>query len=168
VPDCPSSQRNRKIRKFVDGVFRRFWITAHAVMLQNSKDVGNEAVIFDPDRRKQFPKRLRGGNWVHPPSPKFPKKASARAGARILEGGQRTPDWNKDVGFRVLGKSTEKPKKTKKHTPTWPMSIYRPIATTQATCCAGWTTSSPTVPQDLLLSGANWTGASTLTLAYHA
>ena len=74
--------------------------TAHAVIEANSEDGGNRQFIInqirEPIARKFETRRVDYENVAE-----LGKERIRRAGAKILEG-ECHPDWNRDVGFRVL------------------------------------------------------------------
>ncbi len=74
--------------------------TAAAVMAQNAEDNGNRQVIS-----VQIPEACPKGSVAEkngfPTIAEISKERIRRAGAKILEG-ECHPDWNRDVGFRVL------------------------------------------------------------------
>jgi adenine-specific DNA-methyltransferase len=74
--------------------------TAHAVMQLNSDDGGNRKFIMAqvPQEVDQDTKPYENGFAT---IAEISKERIRRAGQKILEG-ERHPDWNKDVGFRVL------------------------------------------------------------------
>lgn len=74
--------------------------TAHALMLQNAKDGGNRnfvSVQIDEELSEGTEGRKLGFTSIA----EISKERIRRAGAKILEG-ECHPDWNRDVGFRVL------------------------------------------------------------------
>ena len=74
--------------------------TAHAAMQLNSEDGGNRKVIsvqLPEATDEQSAARQAGFNDIA----EISKERIRRAGKKILEG-ECHPDWNKDVGFRVL------------------------------------------------------------------
>lgn len=83
--------------------------TAHAVMVQNAADGGNRKFIL-----VQLPEELEEGNSEQKTAHDYCRKLGKptniaeltkerlrRAGKAVLEG-ECHPDWNRDVGFRVL------------------------------------------------------------------
>jgi len=74
--------------------------TAHSVMAQNAKDGGNRKFVMvqlDESTNEKSEARKVGYETI----PAVSKERIRRAGQKILEG-ECHPDWNKDVGFRVL------------------------------------------------------------------
>lgn len=74
--------------------------TAHSVMLQNAKDGAARRFVMvqlDEDTPEKSEARKVGFNTI----PEVSRERIRRAGAKILEG-ECHPDWNRDVGFRVL------------------------------------------------------------------
>jgi adenine-specific DNA-methyltransferase len=74
--------------------------TAHSVMLQNAKDGAARQFVMvqlDEDTPEKSEARKAGFNTI----PEVSCERIRRAGAKILEG-ECHPDWNRDVGFRVL------------------------------------------------------------------
>jgi adenine-specific DNA-methyltransferase len=74
--------------------------TAHSVMLQNAKDGAARQFVMvqlDEDTNEKSEARKAGFNTI----PEVSRERIRRAGAKILEG-ECHPDWNRDVGFRVL------------------------------------------------------------------
>lgn len=86
------------------GIFLDFFAgsgtAAHATMLQNSLDGGNRRFIA-----VQMPEAIdpatKAGNAGFTTIVEITKERIRRAGKKILEGDCH-PDWNRDVGFRVL------------------------------------------------------------------
>ena len=74
--------------------------TAHAVMQLNAKDGGNRKFIMVqlPESCDEKSEAFKAG---YKTIAEISKERIRRAGQRILEGDSH-PDWNKDVGFRVL------------------------------------------------------------------
>jgi len=74
--------------------------TAHAVAKLNSEDGGNRPFVT-----VQIPEEIADGSEAHAQGfhsiAELTKERIRRAGQKILEG-ECHPDWNKDVGFRVL------------------------------------------------------------------
>jgi adenine-specific DNA-methyltransferase len=74
--------------------------TAHAVVKLNSEDGGNRQFVV-----VQIPEEIAEGSEAHAQGfhsiAELTKERIRRAGQKILEG-ECHPDWNKDVGFRVL------------------------------------------------------------------
>ena len=74
--------------------------TAHAVTKLNSEDGGNRQFVV-----VQIPEEIAEGSEAHAQGfhsiAEITKERIRRAGQKILEG-ECHPDWNKDVGFRVL------------------------------------------------------------------
>lgn len=94
--------------------------TAHALMLQNAKDGGNRnfvSVQIDEELSEGTEGRKLGFTSIA----EISKERIRRAGAKILEG-ECHPDWNRDVGFRVL----------KIDSSNMADVYYTPYATTQA------------------------------------
>lgn len=74
--------------------------TAHSVMLQNAKDGGNRKFIMvqlDEAADEKSEAFKAGFKTI----PEVSRERIRRAGKKILEG-EFHPDWNRDVGFRVL------------------------------------------------------------------
>lgn len=74
--------------------------TAHSVMLQNAKDGAARQFVMvqlDEDTPEKSEARKAGFNTI----PEVSRERIRRAGMKILEG-ESHPDWNRDVGFRVL------------------------------------------------------------------
>ena len=74
--------------------------TAHSVMLQNAKDGSTRQFVMvqlDEETNAKSEARKAGFNSI----PEVSRERIRRAGAKILEG-ECHPDWNRDVGFRVL------------------------------------------------------------------
>lgn len=74
--------------------------TAHSVMLQNAKDGGNRKFIMvqvDEAVDEKSEAFKAGFKTI----PEVSRERIRRAGKKILEG-ECHPDWNRDVGFRVL------------------------------------------------------------------
>ena len=74
--------------------------TAHAVMEKNAEDGGNRKFIMVqlPESCDEKSEAFKAG---YKTIAEISKERIRRAGQRILEGDSH-PDWNKDVGFRVL------------------------------------------------------------------
>jgi len=74
--------------------------TAHSVMLQNAKDGGNRKFIMvqlDEAADEKSEAFKAGFKTI----PEVSRERIRRSGAQVLEG-ECHPDWNRDVGFRVL------------------------------------------------------------------
>lgn len=74
--------------------------TAHAVLIQNSRDGGNRRFIsvqISEELAEKAEARKLGFNTIA----EISKERIRRAGKKVLEG-QTHPAWNRDIGFRVL------------------------------------------------------------------
>ena len=74
--------------------------TAHSVMLQNAKDGGNRKFIMVQldEKADEKSEAFKAGFKT---IPEVSRERIRRAGKQVLEG-ECHPDWNSDVGFRVL------------------------------------------------------------------
>jgi len=88
----------------VDGIVLDFFAgaatTAHAAMQQNAEDGGNRKFIMVqlPEETNEKSEAFKAG---YKSIAEISKERIRRAGAKILEGNSN-PNWNKDIGFRVL------------------------------------------------------------------
>src|SRR5690606_30885885 len=74
--------------------------TAHSMMLQNAKDGGNRKFIMvqlDEAADEKSEAFKAGFKTI----PEVSRERIRRAGKQVLEG-ECHPDWNRDVGFRLL------------------------------------------------------------------
>jgi adenine-specific DNA-methyltransferase len=74
--------------------------TAHSILLQNAKDGASRQFVMvqlDEETSEKSEAKKAGFNTI----PEVSRERIRRAGAKILEG-ECHPDWNRDVGFRVL------------------------------------------------------------------
>ena len=74
--------------------------TAHSVFQQNANDGGNRKTIL-VQWPEEIPPESDAGKAGYQNIAELSKERIRRAGQKILEGACH-PDWNKDVGFRVL------------------------------------------------------------------
>jgi adenine-specific DNA-methyltransferase len=74
--------------------------TAHSVFLQNAKDGANRKFIM-VQLREGIPEESDARKLGFGTIPELSEERIRRAGKKILEG-ECHPNWNKDVGFRVL------------------------------------------------------------------
>lgn len=74
--------------------------TAHALMLQNAKDGGNR-IFISVQLDEHLSEGAEGKKLGFSTIAEISKERIRRAGTKILEG-ECHPDWNRDVGFRVL------------------------------------------------------------------
>ena len=113
--------------------------TAHAVMAQNALDGNNRQFVMvqlDEETNEKSAARAAGFLTI----PQVSQERIRRAGAKILEGDTH-PDWNKDVGFRVL----------KIDSSNMADVYYTPDATTQADLLTRVDNIKPDrTPEDLL------------------
>ena len=74
--------------------------TAHAVIKKNAEDGGNRRFIMIqlPEQTREDSESLKAGFET---IAEISKERIRRAGKKILEG-ECHPDWNRDIGFRVL------------------------------------------------------------------
>ncbi|MTH66564.1 DNA methyltransferase [Paracoccus shanxieyensis] len=74
--------------------------TAHAVLIQNARDGGNRRCI-SIQIAEEISEKAEAKKLGFTSIAQISKERIRRAGKKILEG-ETHPDWNRDVGFRVL------------------------------------------------------------------